>query len=203
MFSASEPAMPTVPAPAPDVDVAPVLETPSPEAEFIAVSRARPSEVTLPPDGTVARTVTFARSIATAAPMPTEPLVTALPSAVAFASVSDVAFRLTMPPATRPPRPAVADELVLAMFTAMAAATLTGVPEVVAGGVVAPPEPEPPGTESPRLRCAAVCAVTFGVPEPAPLALACALVSVDDACSAVTVAVPVAVRLRPTEAVAS
>ena len=176
---ASDPATPTVPAPAPEVDVAAKRLVPSPE-ELIEASSASRSEVADPPLS--AWTKTFARLIATAAPIPSAPAPTTLPSAVADASVSPVAFRARMPPALiATPVPIVAFEKVFGRFTAIAAATLTGPSEVLAGGVGVLPEPPPAGaTESARPRWLAVCVVTSAPPEDAPLALAFAVVTVDD-----------------------
>ena len=203
MFSASEPATPTVPAPAPETDVALRRCVPSPETPFIAASTASWSEVTAPPLPTFAEVVTLARLIATAAPMPSAPAPTTLPSAFAFASVSPVAFRPTTPPAVTVTPPIVADEIVVAMFAAIAAATLTGPSEVPAGGVAVPPEPPPPGAvESARLRWLPSWLVTFDDPEEAPFALALAMLEVLDACWVVKWTSPAAARSRARDAVA-
>jgi hypothetical protein len=94
---------------------------------------------------TLASLTTFARLIATAAPIDALPLLEAVPSAFAFAVVCDVEESESDPPAVSArDSPGVALVVVFAMFTATAAATLTPPPEVDADGVFVAPELEPP-----------------------------------------------------------
>src|SRR2546421_3181143 len=101
MFRPSDPATDTLPPPAPDVPSAPNRFVVSPETSVIDASALNPCATTTAPDPTVARFWTFARLIATPAPIETPPLppVEAEPSAFAFASVFAVLFNVTAPPA--------------------------------------------------------------------------------------------------------
>ena len=205
MLSASEPATPKLPVPAPDVAVALKRCVPSPDAEFIAASTASASEVIAVPVPTLACVRTSARSIATAAPTPVAAPVTALPSALEVACVAPVALSETMPPAeTVNALPIVVDEDVDAMLMPIAAATLTAPLDVFAAGVGVPPLPPPPGAfASASERWLPACCVTSAGPEAAPPALACAVLDVVEACSLESFTSPVACTSRASVAEAA
>ena len=104
---------------------------------------ARPVPLAVPPMR--AWFVTLARVIAMAAPMPAEPLVVALPSALDAASAASRACRVSMPPLVTLTRTGIdAVDDAFASVIAIAAATLIGLPPVEALGVLVPPVPEPP-----------------------------------------------------------
>ena len=87
MLIETEPATPTEPPPAPEVDCAPNWFVASPETFVIPALAPNDAAVTTPPPSTTASFVTFARLIATPAPtLIPEPTVEAEPSADAFAS---------------------------------------------------------------------------------------------------------------------
>jgi len=123
----------------------------------------RPEALIAAEEPTSALLLASARLIATAAPMVAElpggARAAADPSALARASVFAVETRLTVPPVFRVTAPKDASDRVLAMLTAIAAATLIAPSGVCAGGVVgAGPEPPPAGaTVSPKDRWALAC----------------------------------------------
>jgi hypothetical protein len=152
--SASAPAMPTEPPPAPAV-----ASAPSSCVDAMTASIETPTAVTVTPAGRYASLTTSARLIATATPIetpppepdeldapPSETGCTALPSATAFASVSDEDFSEKRPPATTvTPETTYARETESARLIATAAATETPPPLDSALGVSsAPPVPVPP-----------------------------------------------------------
>ena len=142
MLIETEPATPTEPPPAPEVDSAPKRFVVSPETFVIPALAVNDAPVTVAPLSMTASLVTFARLIATPAPtlMP-EPTVEAEPSAFAFASVLADDASVTAPVAvTCTPAGTYAREELFEMLIPTAAATLTPPLEVDALGV----EPAPP-----------------------------------------------------------
>ena len=100
MLIDTEPATPIEPPPAPDIDSAPKRLVTSPATSVIDAAAAKPAATTNAPDSTTDSLVTFAKLIATPAPIATpEPPVAALPSAVAFASELTELLRVSVPPA--------------------------------------------------------------------------------------------------------
>jgi hypothetical protein len=101
---------------------------------------------TLSPAGNTAVFATFARLIATPAPIVTDVPLVADPSAEAAASVFADDATVTRPPDVNTTFVPTndANELVVARLIPTAAATLTLPPDVDADGVVVVPEPFPP-----------------------------------------------------------
>src|SRR5438067_9703318 len=148
MTRANDPARPTLGPP-----VAPLFATA--ERSSVPVMSAtieRPLEDVAP--SLRAMFVAFASVIATAAPMPAEPPVVALPFAVAEASASRRECS-----ASRPPLLTLAQHRIVAwadaslMVSAIAAATLIGPADVDAEGVLVVPEPEPPLVDAALSAC--------------------------------------------------
>src|SRR5690348_8305538 len=178
--SAKAPATLTAPPPAPAVAFAEKSSRSSPPVVTSAFTVVGPFAV----PATVAVLVTFARLIETAAPIASggARAAVAVPSAFAFASVSALDHTVIPPAPTVTPVGMDALEVVLAMLTAMAAATLIVPPEVCAGGV-AGSEPLPvallfDATLLPKVRCDPFCASGDDPPPPLdcePFALEVAL----------------------------
>ena len=142
--SASEPATPTVPPPAPDAASAPnsCFELPPTDAPLMPAVSTTPFEVVCAPPSIDAWLTTFASVIATPAPIAAAPPLAAEPSACEVASVSADDASVSVPPATTlSPAGTFAREIELAIVIATAAATLTPPWLVEALGVAAPPEP--------------------------------------------------------------
>ena len=142
MLIETEPATPTEPPPAPEVDSAPNRLVVSPATFVSTASAANPTATTTAPLSTTDSFVTFARLIATPAPtLIPSPVVDAEPSAFAFESVFADDFSVSEPPAVTwiPPGTNAREEL-FEMLIPTAAATLTPPLEVDALGV----EPAPP-----------------------------------------------------------
>ena len=140
MSSASEPATPTFPPPAPEVASA------SKTSPGSAV-RVSPLEATDASAATFAVLLVFARLIATAAPMvtPVEPApAVALPSAVAFASACNDECSVTLPFVVTWTPASETSEVDVAIVTLTAAATLIDPLDDEALGVLVEPEPPPP-----------------------------------------------------------
>ncbi len=102
MLIETEPATPTEPPPAPDVDSAPKRLVVSPATFVSDASATSPCELTTAPVSTADSFVTFARLIATPAPMLTpEPVVDAEPSPFAFESLFAELLSVSEPPEVR------------------------------------------------------------------------------------------------------
>ena len=148
IVSASDPATPTVPPPAPEVASASKACVPAPFTEAVTDT---PSPVT--PPATSARLVTVPSSIATAAPIAVGPPFVAEPSAVALELVAAADANVTSPPAVSV-TPVGRETCVVevATLTATAAATETAPEDVLALGSGPPPEP---GTPAPAAAASA------------------------------------------------
>ena len=213
MVSANEPAMPTLPLPAPEVASASKLCFVSPALLRIAAARVSPCELTVASVPTTAAFVTVASTIATAAPMFRELASTAEPLPFAVPSVFAEVESVTRPPlVTVRPSAIWASDCEVIIVIAAAAATSTEVPPLpllssplFAAGVFVFPESLP---LAPERRAVGVREVRVGLavhvlaarcrrPLPfAPFELAVASLSVDEEPSAVKLTAPVAVRLR-------
>ena len=219
IVSASEPAMPTFPPPAPEVASVSRVCVPSlpPELRMAATSDS-PFERTSTSVPTIAWFMTVTRLIATAAPMFAVFALVALALAFAFESVSEDEPRLS-PPAppvltTRRTPAIVASAVVVTIAMATAAATVTFVPPlppfspVLASGVFLPvvlPLESLVVATSRFLSAFSLTSLSEVSFEPgfvsffssAPAELACASVSFDDEPSARKLTGPFAVRDRP------
>ena len=206
MSSASEPATPTLPPPAPDFASASKLcFSPAP---FTPAPSVTPVPLALP--ATDASFVTFARVIPTAAPTFAVPPLVADPSAFDVASVFAAELSESAPPAlTAVPIAVVAVVELSTIVTATAAATETPPPEVDADGVEVEPDPEPPWAEERALALPRSPLTVSSTPVPgapadeapgAPFALAVASLSLDEEPIAWNEIAPAAVTLRCVDA---
>ena len=212
MVSANEPAMPTLPLPAPEVASASKLCFVSPALLRIAAARVRPCELTVASVPTTAAFVTVASVMATAAPMFSELASTAEPLPFAVPSVFAEVERVTRPPlVTVRPSAIWASDCEVIIVIAAAAATSTELPPLpllssplFAAGVFVFPESLPLAPEdvllaSERFESALPFTSLPEVSSPlplAPFALAVASLSVDEEPSAVKLTAPVAARFR-------
>ena len=209
---ANAPATDTLPAPAPAVALLlTVWASSTPTARILAVIDM-PVALTTEPASRAASLVIRTRLMATAAPIPTEPSPTALPSASAFESVLALLARDVAPPLeTDTPAPIDARDTVVSRTIETAAATVTVVPPPSpdsAAGVAVEPEPLAPLPAALLLPCASWSSALVLTSLPveslslapalpsAPTALALAFVLVVDVPRAASVTAPPAVTSR-------
>ena len=216
----NEPATPILSEPAPDTDLAPNSLLPSaPPTPAVPSSVIRASmtilcaaTVSVPlPSPSNASDTESATLIATATPTPkvavASPAPVALPSATADASVSLLARKVNVPPASTAPTLSEmnARALEAAMFTATAPATLMLRLDVFASAFMSPVEPLP-ARDSPSPRLSLILLVTLSSPSgsvvvpssssPPPAALAFACAELSEAESATNITEPPAVIAR-------